>query len=50
MKYFDCLEQYALHGNLKPFEGLVAGLEETRLDSYIKAIEQTSGIMFEPEK
>lgn len=50
MKYFDCLEQYALHGNLKPFEGLVAELEETRLDSYIKAIEQTSGIMFEPEK
>lgn len=50
MNYFDCLEQYALQGDLKPFGELIAELEEARLDSYIKAIEQTSGLMFEPEK
>lgn len=47
LKYFDCLEQYALQGDLRPFAELIAELEEVRLDNYIKAIEQTSGLMFE---
>ncbi len=46
LKYFDCLEQYALQGNLGPFEELIAELEETRLDAYINAIEQACGLTF----
>ena len=39
--YFDCLEAYAVDGNIEPFKELVAKLENERLDFYITAIEQT---------
>ena len=38
LKYFECLEAYAVHGNLAPFTNLIAELEEKRLDYYAKAI------------
>lgn len=38
LSYYDCLETYALHGDLKPFTALIAQLEEKRLDYYIAAI------------
>lgn len=48
LAYFDCLEIYALQGDLKPFMGLIANLEEQRLDWYIKAIE-ANGVEFNEE-
>lgn len=34
--YYNALEQYAVNGDLSPFAGFVAELEEQQLDEYIK--------------
>jgi Fic family protein len=39
LEYFEVLESYALNGDLEPFANFIANLENTRLDFYIKAIE-----------
>ena len=41
--YFEVLESYAIHGDLKPFANMIADIEETRLDWYISAIEMQQG-------
>ena len=46
LKYFECLENYALHGDLSMFISLIAALEEKRLDVYIEAIKSSSGVDF----
>lgn len=38
LKYFECLEEYAIHGDLSMFVSFIAELEEKRLDLYINAI------------
>ena len=45
--YFDCLEQYALQGNIAPFVAFIAALEDKRLDWYIDAIQQGGEFRFE---
>lgn len=44
LAYFETLEAYACENDLKPFSGLIAGLEEEKLDQYIRAIEQTKQV------
>lgn len=41
LEYFDCLEAYALRGELSAFCLLISDLEEVRLDYYITAIQAT---------
>lgn len=38
LEYYNALEEYAVHGNLKKFSELIAALEEEKLDSYINLI------------
>lgn len=38
LKYFECLEKYAVQGDLEPFMDFILTLEEQRLDFYIEAI------------
>ena len=38
LEYFNTLEAYAVHGNLKPFSEMIAELEETQLDEYLSII------------
>lgn len=40
LEYYEALEEYAVNENLDSFSGLVAELEERRLDAYIELIEQ----------
>lgn len=40
IEYFETLEAYACEGDLSPFAELVGGLEDARLDQYIRAITQ----------
>lgn len=47
LKYFECLESYALKGDLNMFISMIAALEEKRLDTYIEAIQNSSGIDFQ---
>lgn len=47
LPYFSCLEAYAMKGDIQPFADMIAALEETRLDSYIQAIEQISDMHFD---
>lgn len=46
LMYFDCLEEYAIKGDLTKFIHLISELEEKRLDYYIKAIEASSDKIF----
>lgn len=46
LKYFECLESYAMYGDLSMFISLIAALEEKRLDVYIEAIKGSSGVDF----
>jgi len=39
LKYFEALERYALQGDIETFAKFIANLENTRLDIYIKAME-----------
>jgi len=39
LEYFEALESYALHGDIDTFGKFIANIENTRLDIYIKAIE-----------
>ena len=41
LEYYECLEEYAIAGNLTPFTTMIAELEEARLDYYIEAINQS---------
>lgn len=36
LEYYNTLEEYAVHGNLKPFTEMIAKLEEEQMDTYIK--------------
>ena len=40
LTYFECLESYAINGDLDPFVKFISKLEELRLDLYIKAIKE----------
>ena len=42
IEYYDALEAYAVHGELRSFADMVAALEETRLDEYL-AIDPSLG-------
>ena len=46
LQYFDCLEAYALSGDVSAFTEFICELEEQRLDFYITAIEQSTGLVF----
>ncbi len=46
LRYFECLEAYAVQGDLTMFTAFIAELEEKRLDYYIKAIKDNTGISF----
>lgn len=46
LKYFECLETYAVENNLNSFIELIADLEEKRLDFYINAIQGETNIIF----
>lgn len=35
LEYFEALESYAADGNLQPFAGMIAILEEQRLGEYL---------------
>ena len=35
LEYFNYLEEYAVNGNVSPFIGFVAELEEQQLDEYL---------------
>lgn len=39
LKYYECLEEYALTGNINPFADMIAELVEARLDEYLEIIE-----------
>ena len=41
LKYYEALNEYAVNGNLNPFNKLIYDLEEKELDFYIKAIKNT---------
>ena len=47
LAYFECLEAYAVSGNLDMFTEFIAKLEEARLDFYISAIEANGDVRFE---
>lgn len=36
LEYFEVLEAYALKGDLHPFMEIIAGLEEQRIDEYLR--------------
>ena len=38
LNYYNALEEYAVHGNLTLFADMIAELEETQLDIYLKLI------------
>lgn len=38
LAYYDALEAYAVQGNLSPFAEMIAALEETQLDRYLRMI------------
>lgn len=38
LEYYNCLEEYAVNGNLQPFADLIADLEEKHLDEYLKLL------------
>jgi len=40
LNYYNALEEYAVNGNLDLFVDLIADLEETQLDTYIKLIRE----------
>ncbi|MNW11330.1 hypothetical protein D3C71_2087580 [compost metagenome] len=40
LDYFNALEAYAVHGDLKPFTDMIASLEEEQLDRYLGMIER----------
>lgn len=39
LEYFETLETYAVDGDLQPFAGMIASLEEQRLDEYLGMLE-----------
>ncbi len=41
LDYYNALEQYAVHGDLKPFSEFAAELEEKQLDEYLKIIKRS---------
>ena len=49
LNYFECLESYAIKGDLSTFISFIAELEEKRLDYYINAIQSVSGKSFRDE-
>lgn len=38
LEYYNCLEEFAVNGNLQPFADLIADLEEKHLDEYLKLL------------
>jgi hypothetical protein len=40
LDYFNALEAYAVHRDLKPFADMIASLEEQQLDRYLGMIER----------
>ena len=40
-KYYECLEEYALTGNINPFAEMIAVLVEKRLDDYLEMLVET---------
>ncbi len=40
LEYFDALEAYAVNGDLTPFAGMIAGLEQQRLEEYVSIAEE----------
>lgn len=38
LEYYNCLEEYAVNGNLQPFADLIADLEDKHLDEYLKLL------------
>lgn len=40
LEYFECLEDYAVNGNLKPFADMIADLEEAQLKEYLSLMPQ----------
>ena len=40
LSYYENLEAYAVHGDLRPFAEMIAGLEEQRLDEWIALAEE----------
>jgi len=40
LNYFNALEAYAFHQDLRPFADMIAALEEEQLDRYLEMIER----------